>query len=247
MGGVPTNVKGEVLRDGVNVVKGLYAAGEVACVSVHGSNRLGTNSLLDINVFGKRSGRAAAEYAKTASFHELPEDPTVRVVAQLDEMRNRPDGERVADIRKALQESMDLNAQVFRTGESLNDALADIRELQKRYRNASVQDKGKLFNTDLLEAIELGFLLDIAEVTVVAAINRKESRGGHYREDFPNRDDAHYMLHTMAYRRPPEASDQAEGHIEGYFDHVEEFDGYKVVLGSKPVIQTRYEPMERKY
>lgn len=247
MGGVPTNVKGEVLRDGVNVVKGLYAAGEVACVSVHGSNRLGTNSLLDINVFGKRSGRAAAEYAKTASFHELPEDPTVRVVAQLDEMRNRPDGERVADIRKALQDTMDLNAQVFRTGESLNEALSDIRELQKRYRNASVQDKGKLFNTDLLEAIELGFLLDIAEVTVVAAINRKESRGGHYREDFPNRDDAHYMLHTMAYRRPPEASDQAEGHIEGYFDHVEEFDGYKVVLGSKPVIQTRYEPMERKY
>lgn len=247
MGGVPTNVKGEVLRDGVNVVKGLYAAGEVACVSVHGSNRLGTNSLLDINVFGKRSGRAAAEYAKTASFHELPEDPTVRVVAQLDEMRNRPDGERVADIRKALQDTMDLNAQVFRTGESLNAALADIRELQKRYRNASVQDKGKLFNTDLLEAIELGFLLDIAEVTVVAAINRKESRGGHYREDYPNRDDAHYMLHTMAYRRPPEASDQAEGHVEGYFDHVEEFDGYKVVLGSKPVIQTRYEPMERKY
>ena len=247
MGGVPTNIKGEVLRDGVNVVKGLYAAGEVACVSVHGSNRLGTNSLLDINVFGKRSGRAAAEYAKTASFHDLPEDPTVRVVAQLDEMRNRPDGERVADIRKALQESMDLNAQVFRTGESLNAALADIRELQKRYRNASVQDKGKLFNTDLLEAIELGFLLDIAEVTVVAAINRKESRGGHYREDYPNRDDAHYMLHTMAYRRPPEASDQAEGHVEGYFDHVEEFDGYKVVLGSKPVIQTRYEPMERKY
>ncbi|MDR7382085.1 succinate dehydrogenase flavoprotein subunit [Promicromonospora iranensis] len=247
MGGVPTNVKGEVLRDGVNVVKGLYAAGEVACVSVHGSNRLGTNSLLDINVFGKRSGRAAAEYARTASFHELPEDPTVRVIAQLDEMRNRPDGERVADIRKALQETMDLNAQVFRTGDSLNEALADIRELQKRYRNASVQDKGKLFNTDLLEAIELGFLLDIAEVTVVAAINRKESRGGHYREDYPNRDDAHYMLHTMAYRRPPEASDQAEGHIEGYFDHVEEFDGYKVVLGSKPVIQTRYEPMERKY
>ncbi|MFD6445231.1 succinate dehydrogenase flavoprotein subunit [Promicromonospora sp. NPDC060204] len=247
MGGVPTNILGEVLRDGVNVVKGLYAAGEVACVSVHGSNRLGTNSLLDINVFGKRSGRAAAAYAKTATFHELPEDPTVRVVEQLDEMRNRPDGERVADIRKALQDTMDLNAQVFRTGDSLNAALADIRELQKRYRNASVQDKGKLFNTDLLEAIELGFLLDIAEVTVVAAINRKESRGGHYREDFPNRDDANYMLHTMAYRRPTAASDQAEGHVEGYFDHVEEFDGYKVVLGSKPVVQTRYEPMERKY
>ncbi|CPU65386.1 succinate dehydrogenase [Mycobacteroides abscessus] len=111
----------------------------------------------------------------------------------------------------------------------------------------SVQDKGRLFNTDLLEAIELGFLLDIAEVTVVAAINRKESRGGHYREDFPDRDDANYMLHTMAYRRPTSASDVADGHVAGYFDHVEQFDGYKVALGSKPVTQTRYEPMERKY
>ncbi|GAB3161502.1 succinate dehydrogenase flavoprotein subunit [Myceligenerans halotolerans] len=247
MGGVPTNVAGEVLRNGHDVVKGLYAAGEVACVSVHGSNRLGTNSLLDINVFGKRSGRSAAAYAKTASFHELPENPTGRVEAQLTELRERPDGERIADIRRALQETMDANAQVFRTGESLNQALSDIRELTKRYRNASVQDKGKMFNTDLLEAIELGFLLDIAEVTVVAALNRKESRGGHYREDFPDRDDKNYMQHTMAYRRPTAAADEADGHIAGYFDHVEEFDGYKVVLGSKTVTQTRYEPMERKY
>ncbi|AEG43743.1 succinate dehydrogenase flavoprotein subunit [Isoptericola variabilis] len=248
MGGVPTNVDGEVLRDARNVVKGLYAAGEVACVSVHGSNRLGTNSLLDINVFGKRAGRAAAAYARTVDRHrELPENPAGRVVEQLEEMRDRPDGERVADVRRALQETMDANAQVFRTGESLTQALSDIRELQKRYRNVSVQDKGKLFNTDLLEAIELGFLLDIAEVTVVAALNRKESRGGHYREDYPQRDDANYMLHTMAYRRPTSAPDVADGTVKGYFDHVEEFGDYKVVLGSKPVTQTRYEPMERKY
>jgi succinate dehydrogenase / fumarate reductase flavoprotein subunit len=247
MGGVPTNIDGQVLRDSHNVVRGLYAAGEVACVSVHGSNRLGTNSLLDINVFGKRAGRAAAAYSKTARYLPLPEKPAERVEAQLEEMRERPDGERVADVRRALQETMDANAQVFRTGESLNQALSDIRGLQKRYRNVSVQDKGRLFNTDLLEAIELGFLLDIAEVTVLAAINRKESRGGHYREDFPQRDDANYMLHTMAYRRPTSASDVADGHVEGYFDHVEEFGDYKVVLGSKPVVQTRYEPMERKY
>ncbi|MBE1877098.1 succinate dehydrogenase flavoprotein subunit [Myceligenerans pegani] len=247
MGGVPTNVAGEVLRNGHDVVKGLYAAGEVACVSVHGSNRLGTNSLLDINVFGKRSGRSAAAYAKTASFIDLPENPAAAVEAQLTELRERPDGERIADIRRALQETMDANAQVFRTGESLNQALSDIRELRKRYQNASVQDKGKMFNTDLLEAVELGFLLDIAEVTVVGALNRKESRGGHYREDYPQRDDAHYMQHTMAYRRPTAAADEADGHIAGYFDHVEEFDGYKVVLGSKTVTQTRYEPMERKY
>ncbi|MET4224515.1 succinate dehydrogenase flavoprotein subunit [Oerskovia enterophila] len=247
MGGIPTNVGGEVLRDGHNVVRGLYAAGEVACVSVHGSNRLGTNSLLDINVFGKRAGRQAAAYAATAEYRELPENPAAAVISQLDEMRNRPDGERVADVRKALQETMDANAQVFRTGESLNQALSDIRTLQDRYRKVSVQDKGRLFNTDLLEAIELGFLLDIAEVTVIAAINRKESRGGHYREDFPDRDDTNYMLHTMAYRRPTAAGDTADGHVEGYFDHVEEFDSYKIVLGSKPVTQTRYEPMERKY
>ncbi len=247
MGGVPTNVEGEVLRNGHDVVRGLYAAGEVACVSVHGSNRLGTNSLLDINVFGKRAGRAAAAYAKTATLRELPEDPAAAVVAELEEMRNRPDGERVADVRKALQETMDANAQVFRTGDSLAQALEDIKVLQRRYRKVSVQDKGKLFNTDLLEAIELGFLLDIAEVCVIGALNRKESRGGHYREDFPDRDDAHYMLHTMAYRRPEAASDTADGHQAGYFDHVARFDGYKVVLGSKPVTQTRYEPMERKY
>ncbi|GAA4717702.1 succinate dehydrogenase flavoprotein subunit [Isoptericola chiayiensis] len=248
MGGVPTNVKGEVLRDSHNVVKGLYAAGEVACVSVHGSNRLGTNSLLDINVFGKRSGRSAAAYAKTVEQHlPIQENPTERVEAQLSEMRDRPDGERVAEVRKALQETMDANAQVFRTNESLQQAADDIRELQKRYRNVSVQDKGTLFNTDLLEAIELGFLLDIAEVTVLAALNRRESRGGHYREDFPDRDDTNYMLHTMAYRRPTSAPDAADGHVEGYFDHVEDFGDYKVVLGSKPVTQTRYEPMERKY
>ncbi|MDO8144337.1 MULTISPECIES: succinate dehydrogenase flavoprotein subunit [Isoptericola] len=248
MGGVPTNIKGEVLRDGHNVVKGLYAAGEVACVSVHGSNRLGTNSLLDINVFGKRAGRSAAAYAQTVEQHlPIVEEPTARVEAQLSEMRDRPDGERVADVRQALQETMDANAQVFRTDESLNKAAAEIRELQKRYRNVSVQDKGSLFNTDLLEAIELGFLLDIAEVTVVAALNRRESRGGHYREDFPDRDDDNYMLHTMAYRRPTSAPDAADGHVAGYFDHVEDFGDYKVVLGSKPVTMTRYEPMERKY
>ena len=127
------------------------------------------------------------------------------MVAQLDEMRTGPTASVVAHVAATLQNTMDANAQVFRTEESLSEALADIAALQKRYRHVSVQDKGKVFNTDLLEAIELGFLLDIAEVAVVAALNRKESRGGHYREDYPNRDDARYMLHTMAYRRPAAA------------------------------------------
>ncbi|WP_333810938.1 succinate dehydrogenase flavoprotein subunit [Timonella senegalensis] len=253
MGGIPTNVTAEVLRNSDDVVKGLYAAGEVACVSVHGSNRLGTNSLLDINVFGKRAGRAAAAYAKTTEFKDLPENAAERTIAQLEELRTRPDGERVSDVRKALQETMDANAQVFRTQESLEQCLADIRALQERNKNVSVQDKGKMFNTDLLEALELGFLLDIAEVTVIAALNRKESRGGHFREDYPDRDDANYMRHTMVYRRPLEGAEGNHESVEGditpdtAFAHVSEFDTYKVVIGSKPVVQTRYEPMERKY
>jgi succinate dehydrogenase / fumarate reductase flavoprotein subunit len=252
MGGIPTNVEAEVLRNSDDVVKGLYAAGEVACVSVHGSNRLGTNSLLDINVFGKRAGRTAAAYAKTAKFIDLPENSAARVVAQLEEIRTRPDGERVSDVRKELQETMDANAQVFRTDESLKQALADIRVLQERYSRVSVQDKGKMFNTDLLEALELGFLLDIAEVTVIAALNRKESRGGHFREDYPDRDDANFMQHMMIYRRPLEFEvdtvvDDAPLTPKSAFTRSDRFDDYQVVLGSKPVTQTRYEPMERKY
>ena len=233
MGGIPTTITSQVLRNAVDTVDGLYAAGECACVSVHGSNRLGTNSLLDINVFGKRAGIAAAEYAVGAEWVELPTEPQVGVVAELEEMRARPSGERVADVRRELQQTMDTGAQVFRTATSLKQTLADVHALQERYRNVSVQDKGRAFNTDLLEALELGFLLDVAEVVVVGALNRQESRGGHFREDFPLRDDAGYMKHTMAYRRPG-----ADGGRPGTFD---------VVLGYKPVVMTRYEPMERKY
>ncbi|KQX70001.1 succinate dehydrogenase flavoprotein subunit [Angustibacter sp. Root456] len=228
MGGVPTNVDAEVLRDNTHVVPGLYAAGEVACVSVHGSNRLGTNSLLDINVFGRRAGIAAAEYAKTAELLELPEAPERPTIELLQGMLDRQDGERVAAVRKALQETMDRNAQVFRTEASLKQALTDIQGLKERYRTVSVQDKGKRFNTDLLEAVELGFLLDLAEVIVVGALERKESRGGHFREDYPNRDDVNFMRHTMAYRE-------------------QTAEGPQVRLDYKPVVQTRYEPMERKY
>ncbi|WP_169164715.1 succinate dehydrogenase flavoprotein subunit [Cellulomonas taurus] len=249
MGGVPTNVDGEVLRNPRDVVRGLYAAGEVACVSVHGSNRLGTNSLLDINVFGKRAGTSAAEYAMTAPWVELPENPESATVAELEEMRARPKGERVADVRRELQQTMDTNAQVFRTAESLRQALSDIHALQDRYARVSVQDKGKAFNTDLIEALELGFLLDLSEVVVVGALNRRESRGGHFREDYPDRNDAEFMEHTMAYRRP------AGAHIDDPVapapsgEEIPEFpaDRPSVLLGTKPVITTVYQPMERKY
>ena len=229
MGGVPTNVETEVLRDNEHVVPGLYAAGEVACVSVHGANRLGTNSLLDINVFGRRAGIAAAEYANSVEHAELPADPQGTTIALVESLRSGTGSERTAALRKDMQETMDMNAQVYRTEATLKQALADVQELKARYANVSIQDKGTRYNTDLIEAIELGFLLDLAEVTVVSALERKESRGGHAREDYPNRDDVNFMRHTMAYK-----SEDVSG--EDY-----------VRLDYKPVSVTRYEPMERKY
>jgi succinate dehydrogenase / fumarate reductase flavoprotein subunit len=232
MGGIPTNVQAEVLSDNTTVVPGLYAAGECACVSVHGSNRLGTNSLLDINVFGKRAGNAAAEYVQTAPWVEMPDDPAAGVRELIENARNSNGTERIAVIRRELQESMDRNAQVFRTEESLTEVTEVIHNLRERYKNILVQDKGKRFNTDLLEAIELGFLLDLAEVVVYSARNRKESRGAHMREDFPTRDDVNHMQHTMAYLSGDAMSADAGDHIR---------------LDWKPVVMTRYQPMERKY
>ena len=229
MGGVPTNVDTEVLRDNEHVVPGLYAAGEVACVSVHGANRLGTNSLLDINVFGRRAGIAAAEYANSVEHAELPDDPQGATIALVERLRSASGNERTAVLRKDMQDTMDMNAQVYRTEATLKQALSDVQELKARYANVSIQDKGTRYNTDLIEAIELGFLLDLAEVTVVSALERKESRGGHAREDYPSRDDVNFMRHTMAYK-----SEDVSG--EDY-----------VRLDYKPVTMTRYEPMERKY
>jgi succinate dehydrogenase / fumarate reductase flavoprotein subunit len=224
MGGIPTNIKAEVLRDNETVVPGLYAAGECACVSVHGANRLGTNSLLDINVFGKRAGIYAVEYSKTADFVPVPKDAIDGVVKLLTDVRKSKGTEKVAVLRRELQDTMDKNAQVYRTEESLKESLAKIAELRERYQHISIQDQGQRFNTDLLEAVEMGFLLDLAEVLAYTALERRESRGGHFREDYPERDDKKFMLHSMAYKT-----------------------GDKIKLGWKPVTVTNYQPMERKY
>jgi succinate dehydrogenase / fumarate reductase flavoprotein subunit len=224
MGGIPTNVQAEVLRDNKTVVPGLYAAGECACVSVHGANRLGTNSLLDINVFGKRAGIAAVKYAATAKHVPVPANAADEVISIIQKVRNSNGTEKVAVLRKELQDTMDKNAQVYRTEESLDEALAKIKELRGRYENISVQDKGARFNTDLLEAIELGFLLDLAEVLAFTAKERRESRGGHFREDYEKRDDEKFMVHSMAYKN-----------------------GQKIKIDWKPVTVTNYQPMERKY
>ena len=232
MGGIPTNIKAEVLSDNDTVIPGLYAAGECACVSVHGSNRLGTNSLLDINVFGKRAGKYSVEYANSAEFVPMPADPAKEVRELVERLRTSNGTERVAVLRKELQEEMDKNAQVFRTEESLESVTKTIQSLRERYQNIGIHDRGKRFNTDLLEAIELGFLLDIAEVVVYSARNRKESRGGHMRDDYPDRNDAEYMQHTMAYLTGDAHSADASDHIR---------------MDWKPVVITHYQPMERKY
>jgi succinate dehydrogenase / fumarate reductase flavoprotein subunit len=231
MGGIPTNIKTEVLSDNDTVVRGLFAAGECACVSVHGANRLGTNSLLDINVFGKRAGIYAVEYAREADFIPVPENAISDVEKLLAIARNSTGTEKVAVLRKELQDTMDKNAQVYRTEDSLNEALDKIAELRTRYQNIQVQDRGKRFNTDMLEAIELGFLFDLSEVLVMTARERRESRGGHFREDYETRNDEKFMVHSMAYK----------------LDKTPVKPGEDIRVDWKPVTVTNYPAMERKY
>jgi succinate dehydrogenase / fumarate reductase flavoprotein subunit len=202
MGGIPTNVSAEVVRDDKGtVIPGLFAAGECACVSVHGANRLGTNSLVDLLVFGRRAGRQMARHAGTVE-RPLPiADAVEPVRAQLQTIRGRLEaGESVATIRKELQDVMMDNVGVYRDATLLTAALAKVKELEARYGKVAIVDRGSVFNTELLEAQELGYLLDIAHVTVSSALARTESRGAHSREDFPERDDKKWLKHTLAYQ-----------------------------------------------
>lgn len=225
MGGIPTNRFGEVVIDENNtVMPGLYAAGECACVSVHGANRLGTNSLLDLIVFGKHAGLRAAEFARGASFQPLPADAADFARDQLERLRQSNGSERPQQIASEMKHIMFDLVGVFRTEEGMQQALAKIRELKERYRHIQVQDKGKVFNMDLINAWELGNLLDLAEVTTASALARKESRGAHAREDYPKRDDANWLKHTLAWLR--------DGEVE---------------LRYKPVVITKYQPKERVY
>ncbi|GAB4576373.1 MAG: succinate dehydrogenase flavoprotein subunit [Anaerolineae bacterium] len=206
MGGIPTNVQAEVLAaaDGT-VVPGLYAAGEVACVSVHGANRLGTNSLTDLIVFGRIAGKQAAEYVKAADLAPLPDDPAGMVQAELDRIRASKGGTRPGQLRQEMQDVMMDHVSVFRTEEGMQQALDKIRELKTRFESdLTIDDRGQQFNTDLLEAWELGALLDVAEVTAASALARKESRGAHSRDDYPKRDDENWLVHTFAARKDGE-------------------------------------------
>lgn len=202
MGGIPTDLDGRVVIDAQGTpLPGLYAAGEVACVSVHGANRLGTNSLTDLIVFGRRAGRHMAEYCAGTDFAPLPGDPAGEVAAELERIRRADGRVKPYQLRVEMQKVMMKHVGVFRTAEGIQEAIETICRLKDQYRHhLGIDDRGKRFNTDLFEAWELGCLLDIAEVTALSAMARTESRGAHSREDFPQRDDEHWLVHTLAFR-----------------------------------------------
>ncbi len=226
MGGIPTNKYGEALADEKNtVVPGLYAAGECACVSVHGANRLGTNSLLDLVVFGKYAGLRAAEYAKGADFAPLPDDPAGFARAQFERIRNADGTENAFDIAVTMKKVMFDDMGIFRSGKGMENALNVVRELKERFKHVRPTDTGSIFNMELMNIWELGNLLDLAEVTTVSALARTESRGGHSREDYPDRDDKNWLKHTMAF-----VDEQG-----------------RIALKYKPVVITKFEPKVRTY
>ena len=226
MGGIPTDTDGRVVEGAdEDVVPGLYAVGECACVSVHGANRLGTNSLLDLVVFGRRAGDDAARFVREtdlATPWEHPERPTLEL---LDGILGRTTGDNAGEIRKELQDNMFDLAFVVRSDESLTKMQQILTSLRERYERVAITDKGARYNTDLMETVELGYLLDCADALVAGALERTESRGAHFREDHPLRDDANWLKHTLAYREP-------DGSIR---------------IEYKPVKMGPYVPMERKY
>jgi succinate dehydrogenase / fumarate reductase flavoprotein subunit len=225
MGGIPTDMDGRVVNDEKNtVVPGLYAAGEVACVSVHGANRLGTNSLVDILVFGRRAGRDMLKVVKESDWAALPAEPDAFAREQIDTLRKASGKESAAVIRETLQAEMMEKGSVFRDAKGLKALVGKLAELRERYKQVRVRDTGTVFNTELLEALELGYLIDLAETIVVGGLAREESRGAHYREDFPKRDDVNWLKHTLLYWTEK---------------------GWR--LAFQPVVITKYKPEERKY
>ncbi len=226
MGGIPTDKDGQVILDGKGAsLRGLYAAGECACVSVHGANRLGTNSLVDILVFGRRAGRHIGRFLTGAEPVRVTTNPHTAAGKAIEGWMTRDRGEPVARIRDELQAVMMEHASVFRTGAGLGEALQRVRDLRARHSAAKLDDHGRRFNQDLLEALELGFLLDLAEATAASALQRTESRGAHSREDYPQRNDAEWLKHTLISR-------DEEGTLSFQY---------------RPVVITRFQPKERKY
>ncbi len=225
MGGIASDVDGRVVVDSSNTpFEGLFAAGECACVSVHGANRLGCNSLLDTLVFGRRSGMEISRYVQRNDFQKPATDFEKAAAAKISGLMTAKGKERIGDIMADMQEVMMDNVSVFRMESPMKEALGKIMELKERYQHISLQDKGSCFNRDLLDALELGHMLDLAEVIAMGALFRQESRGAHFREDFPERNDEDFLVHTLV--RHTDKGPQ---------------------IFNKPVTITRFQPQERKY
>ena len=226
MGGIPTDKFGQVVIDEKGTpLKGFFAAGECACVSVHGANRLGTNSLLDATVFGERAGKSALEYAKSVDFARVNEGPEkAKVLKMFEDIYQRDGSENYNAIRDEMKEIMMSHCGVFRDAEKLKVCIDTVKQLQIRFKKGKVTDKGKLFNTEIYEILELGNMLKVAEMIAVAALARNESRGGHHRTDYPKRDDESFLKHTFVF--------DSDGELE---------------LRYKPVVITKHQPTERKY
>jgi succinate dehydrogenase / fumarate reductase flavoprotein subunit len=225
MGGIPTDIDGRVLKDvDGSTVYGLYAAGECACVSVHGANRLGCNSLLDTVVFGRRAGKSASSNLRTATKGRVTKERIQIIVDCINMIKNSNGRESVGSVRKDLQTAMMDKCSVFRIEEGLKTLLEEIKQLKERYKEISIKDKSNRFNTELLDALELGHMLTLAEAITASALQRTESRGAHYREDYPERDDENWLKHTFAF-----LTDKG------------------INFKFKPVKITRFKPEERKY
>ena len=225
MGGIPTDVHGRVVMDNKNtIVEGLYAAGECACVSVHGANRLGTNSLLDLVVFGRRAGIHIGEYVNGVSAAVPGEEVADDARQWIEQLTDGSSGPHGGHITEEMQDTMMEKVGIYRKEAVMSQAVKEINELRQRYKDVRVQDTGKQFNTDLLEIIELGNLLDLSLITAASALKRKESRGAHSREDYPDRDDDNWLVHSLAY-----------------------LEGDSVRLETKPVDTSIWEPKPRSY
>ncbi|HIK16105.1 MAG TPA: succinate dehydrogenase/fumarate reductase flavoprotein subunit [Leptolyngbyaceae cyanobacterium M33_DOE_097] len=225
MGGIPVNTDGRVRSSATDLTEGFFAAGEASCVSVHGANRLGSNSLLECVVYGRRVGAAIAQYVQNRKLPELDEHRYLKETAQqFQGLLDQSGTYRIAEVRQAYQDCMTDHCGVFRTESVMQEGLTQLRAIQQRYSQVRLDDKGKTWNTELIEALELRNLMTVGEMILASALNRRESRGAHSREDFPNRDDSEFLKHTLVYYSPA-----------------------GIDIQYKPVSITMFEPQERKY
>jgi succinate dehydrogenase / fumarate reductase flavoprotein subunit len=225
MGGIPTDIDGRVLANGKgDMIEGLYAAGECACVSVHGANRLGTNSLVDLVVFGRRAGQHVSQFVQQASFGNLPSDAPDFAVDMIHRIHSNPASQEAESIRTEMKNMMMKNVGIYRRGDQMEQTVARLRELREAFLQVGIDDKSSAYNSGLLELLELHNLLDLSLITAASANHRKESRGAHAREDYTERDDTNFLNHTFC-----------------------QLEGVNVTFETKPVDLSVWEPKARTY